>query len=119
MFTILRPAPSRRLFFQGMRERVPCPLLMSDLSHVASVEDGRKEAVAAAAFLMINESLVAFSEVTHHGKQLRSELGLGDGEGRGRRRRRRTHFIPFYPKRSGTTETFLFRITVPTCNEGA
>ena len=55
---------------------------------VASDEDGRKEAAAAAAFLMINESLVAFSEVTHHRKQLRSELGLGYGEGRGRRRRR-------------------------------
>ena len=64
---------------QGMRERV-CTMPAFDVGFMSSPQagrDGRREAsdavalAAAAAFLMINESLVAFSVVTHHGKQLR------------------------------------------------
>ena len=64
-------------------------------------------AAAAAAFLMINESLVAFSVVTHHGmgnnSAMRTEMSLKKARGPGRRRRTTPHFIHFYPLGLGTT----------------
>ena len=52
-------------------------------------------AAAAAAFLMINESLVAFSVVTHHGmgnnSAMRTEMSLKKARGPGRRRRTTPH----------------------------